>query len=98
LPWDGQIGPVILGGLHLTQVGEILLYVMSHLLMSTTWDVIPYQHLSPDSWPLGFLTSHLVPIIFICVFCFVRVLATKVTEPQLKKKFTEELVYVKSSR
>jgi hypothetical protein len=25
-------------------------------------------------------------------------LATKVTEPQLKKKFTEELVYVKSSR
>jgi hypothetical protein len=25
-----------------------LLYVMSHLLMSPIWDVIPYQHLSHD--------------------------------------------------
>jgi hypothetical protein len=37
LPWEGQIGPVILGGIHWLQVGGILLYVMSHLLMSTIW-------------------------------------------------------------
>jgi hypothetical protein len=78
----GQTGPVILGGLHWLQVGGILLYVMSHLLMSTIWDVIPYQYLSHDSWPLGFLTPHLVPInIYLCsLVIFVRVLTTKVTE------------------
>jgi hypothetical protein len=45
LAWDDQIGPVILGRLHWLQVDGILLYVMSHLLISTIWDVIPYQHL-----------------------------------------------------
>jgi hypothetical protein len=82
LPWDGQIKPVILGGLHWLQVEGILLYVMSHLLMSTIWDVIPYQHLSHDSWPLCFLTPHSVPInIYLCsLVIFVGVLTTKVTE------------------
>jgi hypothetical protein len=69
-------------GLHWLQIGGILLYVMSHLLMSTIWDVIPYQHLSHDSWPLCFLTPHLVPInIYLCSLVnFVGVLTTKVTE------------------
>jgi hypothetical protein len=50
--------------------------------MSTVWDVIPYQHLSYDSWPLGFLTPHLVPInIYLCsLVIFVGVLNTNVTE------------------
>jgi hypothetical protein len=50
--------------------------------MSTIWDVIPYQHLSHDSWPLGFLTPDLVPInIYLCsLVIFVRVLTTRVTE------------------
>jgi uncharacterized membrane protein YkvI len=78
LPWDIQIGSVILGGLP----SRSLLYVMSHLLMSTIWDAIPYQHLSHDSWPLCFLTPHLVPInIYLCsLVIFVQVLTTKVTE------------------
>jgi hypothetical protein len=82
LPWDGQIGPVILGWLHWLQVGGILLYVMSHMLTSTIWNVIAYQHLSHDSRPLCFLTPHLVPInIYLCsLVIFVRVLTTKVTE------------------
>jgi hypothetical protein len=82
LPWDGQIGSCVLGGLHWLQVGWILLYVMNNVLMSTIWDVIPYQHLSHDSWPLCFLTPHLVPInIYLCsLVIFVRVLTTKVTE------------------
>jgi hypothetical protein len=82
LPWDGQIGPIILGGLHWLQVGGILQYVLSHLLMSTIWDVIPYQHLSHDSWPLCFLTPHLVPInIYLCsLVIFVGFLTTKVPE------------------
>jgi hypothetical protein len=67
--WDVQIGPVILGGLHGLQVGGILLYVMSHLLISTISDVIPYQHLSHDSWPQCFLTPHLVPM-FSSDFCW----------------------------
>jgi hypothetical protein len=64
------------------QVGGILLYVMSHLLMSTIWEMIPFQHLSHNSWPLCFLTPHLVPInIYLCsLVIFVRVLTTKVTE------------------
>jgi hypothetical protein len=80
--WDGQTGPVILGGLHSLQAGGILLYVMTHLLMSTIWNMIPYQHLSHDSWPLGFLTPHLVPInTYLCsLMIFVRILTTKVTE------------------
>jgi hypothetical protein len=55
---------------------------MSHVLISTIWDVIPYQHLSHDSWPLGFLTPHLDPInIYLCsLVIFVKVLTTKVTE------------------
>jgi hypothetical protein len=75
LVWDGQIGPVILRwvGLHWLYVGRILLHIMSHLLMSTIWDVIPYQHLSHDSWPWGFqITPHLVPIniyLFTVDFC-----------------------------
>jgi hypothetical protein len=57
-------------------------YVMSHLLMSTIWDVIPCQHLSHGSWPLGSLIPHLVPInIYLCsLVIFVRVLTTEVTE------------------
>jgi hypothetical protein len=47
LAWDGQIGPVILGGLHLLQVGEILLYVMSHLLMSTNLEYDPLSTSEP---------------------------------------------------
>jgi hypothetical protein len=39
LPWDVQIVPVNLGGLHWLQVGGILLYVMSHVLISTIWDI-----------------------------------------------------------
>jgi hypothetical protein len=82
LAWDDQIGPVILGGLHWLQVGGILLYFMSYVFMSTIWDMIPYQHLSHDSWPLGFLTPHLVPInIYLhSLMIFVRVLTSKVTE------------------
>jgi hypothetical protein len=38
---------------------------MSHVSMSAILDVIPYQHLSHGSWPLCFLTPHLVPI-FTC--------------------------------
>jgi hypothetical protein len=81
-PWDDQIGAVILGGVPLTAGDGILLYVKSHLLMSTIWDMISYQHLSHGSWPLCFLTSHLVPInIYLCsLVIFVRVLTTKVTE------------------
>jgi hypothetical protein len=77
LAWDGQLGSVILGASI-----DYRLYVMSHLLMSTIWDVIPYQHLSPDFWPLGFLTSHLVPVnIYLSsLVIFVGVLTTKVTE------------------
>jgi hypothetical protein len=80
LPWDGQIGPVTLGVLH--WVCGILLYVMSHMLMSKIWDVISYQHLSHDSWPLCFLILHLVPInIYLCsLVIFVGVLTTKVTQ------------------
>jgi hypothetical protein len=50
--------------------------------MSTIWDVIPYQHLSHDSWPLGFLTPHLVSInTYLCsLVIFVGVLTAKVTE------------------
>jgi hypothetical protein len=72
----------LVGGLHWLQVDGILLYVINHLLMSTIWDVIPYQHLSHDSWLLGFLTPHLVPInIYLCsLMIFVRILTTKVTE------------------
>jgi hypothetical protein len=64
------------------QVDRILLYVMNHMLMSTIWDVFLYQHLSRDSWPLCFLTPHLVPInIYLySLVIFVRVLTTKVTE------------------
>jgi hypothetical protein len=84
LAWDGQTEPVVLGVLHWLQVGVggILLYVLSHLLMSTIWDVIPYQHLSHNSHPLGFLTPHLIPInIYLCsLVIFVEVLTTKVTE------------------
>jgi hypothetical protein len=84
LAWDGQIGPVILGGvvLHWLQVDGILLYVMSHLLMSTVWDMIPYQHLSRYSWPSGFLTPYLVSInIYLCsLVIFVGVSTTKLTE------------------
>jgi hypothetical protein len=47
LAWNGQIGPVILAGLHWPQVGGILLYVMSHWLMSTIWNVISYQQSEP---------------------------------------------------
>jgi hypothetical protein len=55
---------------------------MNNVLMSTIWDVIPYQHLSNDSWPLCFLTPHLVLInIYLCsLVTFVRILTTKVTE------------------
>jgi hypothetical protein len=83
LAWDDQIGTVILGRLHWLQVEGILLYVMSHLLMSTIWDVIPYQYLNNDSWPLYFLIPHIVPInIYLCpLMIFVGVLTTKVTEP-----------------
>jgi hypothetical protein len=44
--------------------------------------MIPYQHLSHDSWPLGFLSPHLVPInIYLCsLVIFAGVLTTKVTE------------------
>jgi hypothetical protein len=60
-------GPVILWGLHWLHVGGILLYAMSHLLISTIWEVISYQHLSHDSWLLCFLSPHLVPInIYLC--------------------------------
>jgi hypothetical protein len=50
--------------------------------MSTIRDVIPYQHLGRDSWPLCFLTPYLVPInIYLCSLVnFVGVLITKVTE------------------
>jgi hypothetical protein len=37
--------------------------------------MIPYQHLSHDSWPLGFLTPHDLYSLVI----FVKVLITKVT-------------------
>jgi hypothetical protein len=69
-------------GLHWLQAGRFLLYVMTYVLMSTIWDVIPYQHLSHDSWPLCFLTSHLATIyIYLCsLVIFVRVLTTKITE------------------
>jgi hypothetical protein len=69
-------------GVHWLQVGGILLHVMNHMLMSTIWDVITYQHLSHDSWPLCFLTPHQVPInIYPCsLVIFFRVLITKVTE------------------
>jgi hypothetical protein len=58
------------------------MYVMRHVLITRIWDVIPYQYLSHDSWPLYFLTPHLVLInICLCpVVIFVRVLTTKVTE------------------
>jgi hypothetical protein len=50
--------------------------------MSAIWDMIPYQHLSHGSWPLCFLTPHLVPInIYLgSLVIFVSVLTTKVTE------------------
>jgi hypothetical protein len=50
--------------------------------MSTIWDVIPYQHLSHDSWLLCFFTPYLVSInICLCsLVIFVGVLSTKVTE------------------
>jgi hypothetical protein len=49
--------------------------------MSTIWDMIPYQCLSHDSWPLGFLTPYLVLInIYLCsLVIFFRVLTTNVT-------------------
>jgi hypothetical protein len=55
---------------------------MSHVLMSTIWDVIPYQHLCHNSWPLCFLIPHLVPInIYLCsLVIFVGVVTTKVPE------------------
>jgi hypothetical protein len=80
LAWDSQIVPIILAGAPLTTDWWILLYIMSHLLMLTVWDVIPY--LTYGSWPLGFLTPHLVLInIYLCsLVIFVRVLTTRVTE------------------
>jgi hypothetical protein len=50
--------------------------------MSTIWDMIPYQHLSRDFWPSGFLTPHSVPInIYLnSLVIFVRVLTTEVIE------------------
>jgi hypothetical protein len=50
--------------------------------MSTIWDVIPYEHLSHGSWPLGFLTPHLIPTnTYLCsLVIFVRVKTTKVTD------------------
>jgi hypothetical protein len=82
LAWDSQIGPVILGVSTDYRVVGSCSIVMSHMLMSTIWDVIPYQHLSHDSWPLCFLIPHLVPInIYLCsLVIFVGVLTTKVTE------------------
>jgi hypothetical protein len=76
LAWDA------LTGLHWPQVDGILLSIMIHLLISIIWDLIPYQHLSHDSCPLGFLTPHLVLInIYLCsLTIFVRILTTKVTE------------------
>jgi hypothetical protein len=62
--------------------------------MSTTWDVIPYQHLSHDSWPLCFLTPHLVPInIYLCsLVIFWGVLTNKVTEScSFKSRFMQGL-------
>jgi hypothetical protein len=55
---------------------------MNNVLMSTTWDVISYQHLNHDSWLLCFLTPHLVPINIYqgSLVIFARVLTTKVTE------------------
>jgi hypothetical protein len=82
LPCDGQIGPVILEGLHWLQAGGILLYVKNHLLMSTICDVIPYQYLSHDSWPLCFLTPNLVLInTYLCsLVIFIRISTTEVIE------------------
>jgi hypothetical protein len=79
LAWGGQIGPIILGW------GSIDCRLRRsccwHLSMSTIWDVIPYQHLSHDSWPLGFLTPHLVPInIYLCFGDFCQGFNYKVTE------------------
>jgi hypothetical protein len=55
-----------------------MLYDMNHVLMLTIWNMIPCQHLSHDSWPLCFLTPHLVPInTYLC--SLVR-LTTKATE------------------
>jgi hypothetical protein len=50
--------------------------------MSKTWNVIPYQQLSHDSWPLYFLTPRLVcRNIYLCsLVIFVGVLTTKLTK------------------
>jgi hypothetical protein len=51
--------------------------------------MIPYQHLSHDSWPPCFLTPHLVLInIYQCsLVIFIGVLTTKVTESCLFKSW-----------
>jgi hypothetical protein len=84
LAWDGQLGPVILGAgcsIDYRLVGSFCMS-LAILLMSTIWDMIHYQYLSHDTWPLDFLTPHLVPInIYLCsLVIFVRVLTTKVTK------------------
>jgi hypothetical protein len=82
LPWNVQIGHVILEELHWLQVGGILLYIINRGLMSTLWDVSPSQYLSHDFWPLCFLTPNLVPInIYLCsLVIFIRISTTEVIE------------------
>jgi hypothetical protein len=72
-----------------------LLYVRSHLFMSTIWDAIPYQYLSHNSWPLGFLTLHLVPInIYFLLLIFAKALTTEKTKLQLNKNVRVCLCHV----
>jgi hypothetical protein len=84
--WQGEeifgLGWSDLGLLFYRGSTNYMLYVMNHVFMSTIWDMIPYQHLSHDSWPLCFLTPHLVSInIYLCsLVIFVVVMTTKVTE------------------
>jgi hypothetical protein len=83
LLWDGQIGPVILGGGAPLATGWWDPAVCHEPIVNiNNLDVSPYQHLSHNSWPLCFLTPHLVPInTYLCsLIIFVRVLTTKVTK------------------
>jgi hypothetical protein len=80
LPLDGQIGPVILGGAPLTTGwwDPAVCHEPSVNVNNLGCDSLS----TSDSWPLCFLTPHLVLInIYLCsLVIFVRVLTTKITE------------------
>jgi hypothetical protein len=80
-PGMARLGLLFYGGsIDYRLVGSCCVY--EPFVNMNNLDMIPYQHLSYDSWPLCFLTPYLDPInIYLCsLVIFIWVLTTKVTE------------------